>query len=96
MDTAALLRSAMTDYLLSAGTNKAPALHAPGHMAAWLKARGYRLVPVSRVGLADGHLDLVDPITALIDWPPTCTDTAAQRSIVRQILTAAATSTAAD
>lgn len=50
METAALIGSAMTDYLLAAGTNKAPATGAPAHMAAWLDARGYRIVrsPVTR------------------------------------------------
>ena len=45
MNTAALLADAMTDYVLTAGVDRgAPAAGAPEHIAAWLEARGYRLV----------------------------------------------------
>jgi hypothetical protein len=68
MDTAALLGDAMTDYLLAAGTKTAPALGAPEHMAAWLRAHGYRLVRAPRGGPAGRHnTDLIDQITAFAD-----------------------------
>ncbi|MGH3780791.1 MAG: hypothetical protein ACRDRO_09250 [Pseudonocardiaceae bacterium] len=43
----------MTDYVLAAGTNKAPAARAPEHMAAWLEAHGYWIVGTAGVGLVD-------------------------------------------
>lgn len=68
VDTAALLGDAMTDYLLAAGTKTAPALGAPEHMAAWLRAHGYRIVRTPRKGSADPHnTDLIEQITALAD-----------------------------
>jgi hypothetical protein len=45
VNTAALLADAMTDYVLTAGVNRAaPAAGTPEHIAAWLEARGYRVV----------------------------------------------------
>jgi hypothetical protein len=67
MDTAALLGDAMTDYLLAAGTKTAPALGAPEHMAAWLRAHGYRIVRTPRGGPVGRHnTDLIE-IRALAD-----------------------------
>ena len=50
----------MTGYLLANGTNKAPAVQAPAHMAAWLEARGCSIVRCAGPGPADpGDFDLV-------------------------------------
>jgi protein-tyrosine-phosphatase len=68
VDTAALLGDAMTDYLLAAGTKTAPASGAPEHMAAWLRAHGYRIVRAPRGRPADRqNSDVIDQITALAD-----------------------------
>jgi hypothetical protein len=68
VNTAALLGDAMTDYLLAAGTKTAPALGAPEHMAAWLRAHGYRIVRTPRGEPAGQHnTDLIDQIRALAD-----------------------------
>ena len=68
VDTAALLGDAMTDYLLAAGTRTAPASLAPEHMAAWLRAHGYRIVRAPRGEPVDQHnTDLIDQITVLAD-----------------------------
>jgi hypothetical protein len=68
VDTAAVIRSAMTDYFLANGTNKAPATEAPAHIASWLDARGYRIVRLPATGPVDpGDPDLVARIAALID-----------------------------
>jgi hypothetical protein len=69
MNDAAVMSSAVTDYLLANGTNKVPAAQAPAHMAAWLEARGYCIVRCPGPGPADpGDFDLVARIAALIDW----------------------------
>jgi hypothetical protein len=79
----------MTDYLLANGTNKAPALQAPTHMASWLETRGYRIVRSPGPGPADpGDSDLVARIAALIDWSAAEADEDARRAIVRQVLAA--------
>lgn len=79
----------MTDYLLANGTNKAPALQAPTHMASWLEARGYRIVRSPDLGPVDpGDSDLVARIAALIDWVAPDGDEDSRRSIVRQVLAA--------
>lgn len=83
----------MTDYLLANGTNTAPAVRAPAHMAAWLEARGYRIVrsPDSRPG-GPGDLDVVARIAGLIDWR-SAADEDGRREIVRLVLaTSGATS----
>jgi hypothetical protein len=86
VNTAAVISSAMTDYLLANGTNKAPARLAPAHMATWLDARGYRIVRFPGPGSVDpGDAELVARITALIDWP-SCELEDDRRAIVRQIL----------
>ena len=96
MNTAAVIGNAMTDYLLAAGTNKAPATGAPAYMAAWLEARGYRIVrsPVVRP-IEQGDLDQVTQIVSLIDWHPTDDECGYRRSIVCQVLAAASTATVA-
>jgi hypothetical protein len=97
VNTAAVIGNAMTDYLLAAGTNKAPATGAPAHVAAWLEARGYRIVrsPVMRP-VDPGDLDQVARIVGSIDWHPTHDECGNRRSIVRQVLaTAAAAATVA-
>jgi hypothetical protein len=66
MDTAAVLGNAMTDYVLAAGTNKAPAVRAPEHMAAWLEAHGYRIVRTSDIGPVDPSDR--DRVAARINW----------------------------
>jgi len=76
----------MTDYLLTNGTNRAGAAHAPAHMAQWLEAKGYRLVRSS------GPFDPQDPalltlIGKLVEWP-SCEDEDERRSIVSQVLAA--------
>ena len=56
MNTAAVLADAMTDYVLTAGVDRAaPAAGAPEHMAAWLEAQGYQIVHHSQVGHPDGR-----------------------------------------
>jgi hypothetical protein len=90
-----MISSAMTDYLLANGTNKAPATLAPAHMAAWLDARGYRIVRSPGPGSTDpGDADLVARIAALIEWRP-CEDEDDRHSIVRQVLAAVAARSAA-
>jgi hypothetical protein len=96
VDTAAVIGLAMTDYLLAAGTNKAPATRAPEHMAAWLEARGYQLVRSPAGGPADPD----DPaqvarIAEAVDWRSVTPDTGARNAIVRQVLMAAGAVTTA-
>ena len=56
VNTAAVLADAMTDYVLTAGVDRAaPAAGAPEHMAAWLEAQGYQIVHHSQVGHPDGR-----------------------------------------
>jgi hypothetical protein len=89
VETAAVIGLAMTDYLLAAGTNKAPATRAPEHMAAWLETRGYRLVRSPATGPADpGDPGLVARIAAAIDWRSLAYDTCTRHAIIRQVLTA--------
>lgn len=86
MNNAAIISSAMTDYLLANGTNKAPAAKAPAHMAAWLEARGYCIVRSPLRGPAESDdLDLVARIAALIGWR-SAADEDGRREIVRQVL----------
>jgi len=63
MDTAAVLGDALTDYVLATGTKRASATGAPEHMARWLEAHGYRIVPVQDSGRGDpdssGRVDLI-------------------------------------
>jgi hypothetical protein len=96
VNTAAVIGNAMTDYLLGAGTNKAPANGAPAHMAAWLESRGYRIVrsPVIRPVEQD-DLNQVARIVGLIDWHPTDDECGYRRSIVCQVLAAASAATVA-
>jgi hypothetical protein len=90
VNNAALISSAMTDYLLVNGTNKAPAAQAPAHMAAWLEAKGYCIV--RSPGADPGDFDLVARIAALIDWQ-SAADEDGRREIVREVLaTSSATS----
>jgi hypothetical protein len=85
VNTAALISSAMTDYFLAHGTNKAPAVQAPAHIASWLDARGYRIVRLPAPGPADPGADVVARIAALVDWE-SCEDDDDRRTIVRQVL----------
>lgn len=89
MNTAAVIGNAMTDYLLAAGTNKAPANRAPAHMAALLEARGYRIVRSSAALAVDpvDH-DEVGRITAAIDWRSADAGDEARNAIVRQVISA--------
>ncbi|GAA1254299.1 hypothetical protein GCM10009609_17090 [Pseudonocardia aurantiaca] len=90
MNTAAVIGDAMTDYLLAAGTNKAPANRAPAHMAAWMRSHGYRIVrsPVDPVDPGDPQQ--VACIAAAIDWHADI-DAAEQHWLVREVLAAATT-----
>jgi hypothetical protein len=85
VETAAVIGLAMTDYLLAAGTNRAPATHAPEHMAAWLESRDYRLV---RLPGDRDDADLVSRIAAAIDWRSVADDASGRQAIIRQVLTA--------
>lgn len=84
----------MTDYLLAAGMNKAPARNAPAHMAAWLQARGYQLIRRPRV-VDPGDPDQVARIASTIDWRSTDREDRARHAIVRQVLAAVSTTEAA-
>ena len=90
-----MIANAMTDYLLASGTNKAPATRAPAHMAAWLEARGYRLVrPPAPSPAEQGARDEFARIASSIDWHSAGITSEAKSEIVRQIIdvvTAAAT-----
>jgi hypothetical protein len=88
MDTAAVIGDAMTDYLLAAGTNKAPATRAPAHMAAWMQSRGYRLVRNSAGPVDPGDPHQVARIAATIEWQ-IGVEAPDRYSIVRQVLLAA-------
>jgi hypothetical protein len=90
MNTAAVIGDAMTDYLLAAGTNKAPANRAPAHMAAWMRSHGYRIVrsPVDTVDPGDPQQ--VARIAAAIDWHADI-DAAERYWLVREVLAAATT-----
>jgi hypothetical protein len=91
VDTAAVLENAMTDYVLAAGTNKAPAVGAPEHLAAWLEAHGYRIVRTPDIDPLDpADRARVEGIAARIDWRCVCEDGAGRCSIVRQVLAAVA------
>jgi hypothetical protein len=95
VDTATVIANAMTDYLLASGTNKAPAKRAPAHMAAWLDARGYRLVrpPAPHPAEQDDRNEFTR-IASSIDWRSAGITSEAKSEIVRQIIdavTAAAT-----
>jgi hypothetical protein len=91
VNTAAVISAAMTDYLLAAGTDKAPATRAPAHMAAWLERRGYRVVrsPALRPVERD-ELDQLARLVGLIDWHRIPADCDVRRSIVAQVIAAAA------
>jgi len=54
MDAAAVLGDALTDYVLATGTKRASATQAPEHMARWLEAHGYRIVPDLTQGSTTG------------------------------------------
>jgi hypothetical protein len=54
MDAAAVLGDALTDYVLATGTKRASATQAPEHMARWLEAHGYRIVPDLTQGSSAG------------------------------------------
>jgi hypothetical protein len=89
VNTAAVIGSAMTDYLLASGTNKAPATRAPAHMAAWLHAHGYRIVRSPATGQIDpGDTETVARITGQIDWQAGGDEGGTRRSVVRQVLAA--------
>ena len=87
MNTAAVIGDAMKDYLLAAGTNKAPANRAPAHMAAWMRSHGYRIVrsPVDPVDPGDPQQ--VARIAAAIDWHADI-DAAERYWLVREVLAA--------
>jgi nucleotide-binding universal stress UspA family protein len=85
MNTAAVIGDAMTDYLLAAGTNKAPANRAPAHMAAWMRSHGYRIV---RSPVDPGDPQQVARIAAAIDWQADI-DAVEKYAIVREVLAAA-------
>jgi hypothetical protein len=89
VDTAAVIANAMTDYLLASGTNKAPATRAPAHMAAWLDARGYRVVRSPAPRPSDqGDRDEISRIASSIDWRSINVASEAKNEIVRQIIDA--------
>jgi hypothetical protein len=95
VETSVAIGFAMTDYLLAAGTNKAPASNAPAHMAAWIESRGYRLVRSQDADPADpGDPERVARIAAAVDWRSAAAEGAegvggsAQHAIVRQVLAA--------
>jgi hypothetical protein len=92
VDTAAVIANAMTDYLLASGTNKAPASRAPAHMAAWLEARGYRIVrtPAPRP-FNPGDRDEIARIASSIDWRSTSVANETRNEIVRQLVDAVTT-----
>jgi hypothetical protein len=90
VDTAAVLGSAMTDYVLAAGTNKAPAVKAPEYLAAWLGAHGYRIVRIPDIDPVDpADRALVDRIAARINGRCGREDGAGRCSIVRQVVATA-------
>jgi hypothetical protein len=91
VNAAAVISAAMTDYLLAAGTDKAPATRAPAHIAAWLESRGYRVVrsPALRP-VEPGGLDQLARLVGLIDWHTIHADCDVRRSIVAQVIAAAA------
>ncbi|MFD1523635.1 hypothetical protein [Pseudonocardia yunnanensis] len=92
MDTATVIANAMTDYLLASGTNKAPATRAPVHMAAWLDARGYRLVRPSAPHPAEQEdQNEFTRIASSIDWHSADITSEAKSEIVRQIVDAVTT-----
>jgi hypothetical protein len=95
VDTATVIANAMTDYLLASGTNKAPATRAPAHMAAWLDARGYRLVqPSAPLPAEQDDRDECARIASAIDWHSADITSEAKREIVRQIVDAVTTAAA--
>jgi hypothetical protein len=95
VNNAAVIGSAMTDYFLANGTNKAPAVLAPAHIASWLDARGYRIVRLPTTRPVDpGDPDLVARIAALVDWGSPA-DEDDRHAVVRQVLAAIAASSAA-
>ena len=90
VNTAFVIGDAMTDYLLAAGTNTAPASGAPAHMAAWMESRGYRIVRSLALRPGEpGGLDEVARIVGSIDWQHSDDEYLNRRSIVCQILAAA-------
>jgi hypothetical protein len=105
VDTAGVIADAMTDYLLAQGTKKAPATRAPAHMAAWLEARGYRIVrsPAPRsVGRAtaprsvdQGDPDEITRIVSSIDWHSTGVASENRGEIVRRLIDAVKAAAAA-
>jgi protein-tyrosine-phosphatase len=91
VDTAAVLGDAMRDYVLAAGTSKAPATRAPEHMAAWLEAHGYQIVRTRGTGpVGPDDRDRLDRIAALINARFAGMDDADRSWIVRQVLAAVA------
>jgi hypothetical protein len=99
VDTAAVIADAMTDYLLASGTNQAPATRAPAHMAAWLEARGYRIVrsPAPRP-VDPGDRDEIARIVSTVDWESTGVASANRTEVVRRLVEAvkSATTVSAD
>ncbi|MCH6164163.1 hypothetical protein [Pseudonocardia alaniniphila] len=92
MDTATVIANAMTDYLLASGTGTAPATRAPAHMAAWLDARGYRLVrpPAPHPSEQDDGNEFAR-IASSIDWHSADITDEAKGEIVRQVIDAVTT-----
>jgi hypothetical protein len=84
MDTAAVLGDAMTDYVLCAGTDKAPAAGAPECMSRWLHARGYRIVRTSGRGRPTQGTDGRGQVVTL-GWGCVGTDGAYQCAVLRQL-----------
>jgi hypothetical protein len=92
VDTATVIANAMTDYLLASGASKAPATRAPAHMAAWLDARGYRLVRPPAPHPADqGGPSELTRIASSIDWHSADLTSEAKSEIVREIIDAVTT-----
>jgi hypothetical protein len=84
-----VIADAMTDYLLASGTNRAPATRAPAHMAAWLEARGYRIVRSPAPRPADpGDRDEIARIVSSIDWESTGVATESRNEVVRRLIDA--------
>ena len=84
MDTVAVLGDAMTDCVLCARTDKAPAAGAPEYMSRWLHAHGYRIVCTSGTGRPTQETDGRGQVVTL-GWGCVGTDGAYRCAVLRQL-----------
>jgi hypothetical protein len=89
MGTAAVLDDAMTDYVLCAGADKAPAAGVPEYMSRWLHADSYRMVHTWGTGRPTQRTGGRGRVVTL-GWGCVGTDGAYRCAVLRQLRAAVA------